>query len=715
MMKYSIIIPLLFVSLFASIHESEYYANINDAVFGSPKHSPKTLSLKQEKGMLFSYYGYLPYWTDTLAYANFDYELLTHIAYFSVSVNADGSIGSVPNPARFDKIYLECRKRGVMVHMTFTLFGSTGVSALLNSRAARENAVSQIASFVEANGIEGANIDFEYVTSSVKDSFTLFIEELAESLHSSSSGRKDLYIAMPAVPAWYPGYDYSALSSASDGLFIMGYDFHYSGSTEAGPVAPTVNSSLWGYYAVNTTIGDYLDYGASREKMILGVPYYGYDWPTQTDALKSQTTGGGSAELFKNAKANSSSYGYEFDSNSRTPHYDYYTTQWHQCWYDDSASVYEKLVTASDSSLQGGGCWALGYDDGEDDMWNVVRSAFQRVPVEKHFLVRVFNPVLNVREGPSTEYDILNEASYGDEFVAFDYDGYWYKIYYPSLSFPYYAYLYGGDGTSVKYLEGDNSKPVVKVTASLLNVRSGPSTSYPILTQISEGQCFVAESLFGDWAKIILPDSNSRGWISYLSYTSYYSDISALNECMFEIDSIKHRDTLSAGDTCTLTLFLKNAGFVSADTLLRVKFLENSFFFDYVTWSDSMGAGTEGYDMLPGQNASRNILLRARSASSDTLVTERFILERNGDSASDTVELRIFIPCSGSGKEEERIEINLNEEREKRFFLYDVSGRMVYEKSGEFDKSQIPLKNGVYFLFLASGRSVTQKKIFLMR
>ncbi|MGE3063881.1 MAG: SH3 domain-containing protein [bacterium] len=480
-------------------------------------------------------------------------------------------------------------------------------------------------------------------------------------------------------------------------------------------MAPTFNSSYWGYYAVNTTVGDYFDYGASREKVILGVPYYGYDWPCVSDALKSSTTGSGTAVLFKNAKTNAVSYGYEFDTNSQTPYYNYYSTSWHQCWYDDSVSIMNKLEIAVDSSLQGAGCWALGYDDGEDDLWNVIRSVLQRVPAEKHYVVKVINPTLNVREGPSTEYKILNTAYAGDEFVAFDYDGYWYKIYYPAASFPYYAYIYGGDGVSVKYMDGNNFTPIVKVTASLLNVRSGHSTAYPILTQTAKGQCFAVESLSGDWAKIMLPDSNARGWISYASYTEYFGDVALLNDCVFEIDSLDYPDTVTMGETFEIKIFLNNTGFVSADTLLKIKSADLSLFFDSDEWIDSTSVKTYGYNGLPNQKCSRNSNFKAGNITKDTLVAEKFFLVREGDIATDTFEITIFIKYSESGKHEEEINLNIIENKIEKYALFDLLGRKVFEKNGKFTVCDVPLKAGVYFLISFKENLYSKKKIFLIK
>jgi len=199
--------------LFPSIHQDEYFLNLKSAYFGSPTNLSEKLVDKKEKGLHYNYYGYLPYWIDTLYYSNFQYELLTHISYFSVNVNTDGSCGLIPNPSYFTKIYNESHKRGIRIHLTFTLFGTTSVSTLLNSKSSRENCISNILNYVDLYNLDGVNLDFEFVSSSLRDSFNLFIMQLADSLHNRFSTRRELYIAVPPVYQWYPGYDYYSISS----------------------------------------------------------------------------------------------------------------------------------------------------------------------------------------------------------------------------------------------------------------------------------------------------------------------------------------------------------------------------------------------------------------------------------------------------------------------------------------------------------------------
>lgn len=374
-------IVCLCVVLFSntSIHQHEHESHKVDAVFTPVAITAQSYQplMRGERELIKDYYGYCPYWIDTTYYQYFQMDLLSHCAYFGVDIDpANGSLGSIPNLSRFEKIRDHAHAQGVIVHMTFTIFGNSNVSTFLNNASARQNAINNMSAFVTNYGIEGVNIDFEFVVSSVRDSFNLFMADLTQEMWNHPGGRKDVYIAMPAVPEWYPGYDYAFLSDHSDGLFIMAYGFHYSGSSVAGPVSPCVPSSFWGQYCCARSIGSYLAYGADSTKVLLGVPYYGYDWPTQTGDMGSNTTGSGTARIYYYAYQEALVYGRIWDDQSLTPWYRYYTTEWHQCWYDDSASLDVKLGLVLDSVIQGAGCWALGYDRSYDHLWNTIRRRF---------------------------------------------------------------------------------------------------------------------------------------------------------------------------------------------------------------------------------------------------------------------------------------------------------------------------------------------------
>lgn len=711
------------ISEIRSIHRIEYEKHINNAVFESiDPVKIQLLEKEDQEGLVYNYYGYLPYWISTTTYSNFNYKLLTHIAYFSVAVNSDGSLGNIPNISRYNSIVSTAHPRGIKIHMTFTLFGSSSVTAFLNNTTARVIAIDNIKNFVVSNSIEGANIDFEFVTSSVRDSFSDFIQSLSNELWNLPGRRAELYIAIPTVPSWYPGYDYDFLADNSDGLFIMGYGYHYSGGSQAGPVAPTYNSSFWGYYAINTTIGDFLDNeNVDPKKLILGIPYYGYDWPTASSQIGSNTTGNGSAVTFNNAKAMASTYGRKWDIHSQTPWYCYSSGGWHQCWYDDSVSIYDKLTIARDSMLQGAGCWALGYDNGEDDLWNVIESVFWKEPPVNHFIVEVNTTQLNVREGPSTSYPVLSYISQNERFVAFDYNDNWYKIYYPSNSGPYYAWVYGGDGSINQYLKGVTGDSFLRVTASLINVRTGPTTDSTIITQLTDGQSFVPDSFSGNWARIYLPDTNSIGWFYYSAYSNMILYPEDSNEYSTIVDSIIYPDTVISGDTFNIILYLKNTGWGPFDSSVCLKTDIQSNFYIPGLWLDSSNVQTGGFNGLPNQSFSRNSLFLAPSIIDTQTISETFVLTRKGIDFSTFFPISTVILGNPTSIELNPNKPTVNFSIENPLFndfcffrienidnysieIFDISGRSIFHYTGNENNLKVGknLNTGIYFFIFNS-------------
>lgn len=689
-----------------SIHQIQYDEHITDADFEYAEFIalPK---ISMPKGLRNTYYGYLPYWIDTLYYANFRHELLTDVAYFSVDLSTAGALGAIPNAARFNKIYTNCRQFGTDIHMTVTLFGTASVSTFLNNASARSTAVTNLSNLVSTYDLDGINIDFEFVTSSVRDSFTDFISELATALHNHADGRKELSIAMPAVPPWYPGYDYYNLGLLTDGLFIMAYDYHYSGSSNPGPVAPTYNSAFWGYYAVNTTIGDYLDEGVKADKLILGMPYYGIDWPTVDDSRNSATTGSGSAVLYRNAINNAVTYSREWDSDCWNPFYDYYSTEWHQCWYDDSLSINAKLTIARDSMLQGAGCWALGYDEGNDALWNEIENVYWWEPPLEHFIVRINTPGLNARKGPASQYDVLSVVHENEEYAAFEAEGNWYKIYYPSASGPYYAWIYGGDGMGSAYAEGVTKDTLLRITASVLNIRSGATTDSAIITQTSRGQCLIADSFSGNWAHVWLADDNISGWLYYSSYSRIVPSPEDSNSLSLIIDSVICPDTVfTAEDSFTVELYMTNASYSVPGPTTVCDFTDASPFYKS-EWTSSSTCGTTGFNGLPNQSFIRYAVMGIPSVTDTELVIDTFFLSRNSSAVSDTVELVVVVINSN-------LMIHLPDtlivEKEpveyETIQIFDVLGRKVDTRSIPKGIYSLPnLKPGIYFIRTESGVS----------
>jgi uncharacterized protein YgiM (DUF1202 family) len=75
------------------------------------------------------------------------------------------------------------------------------------------------------------------------------------------------------------------------------------------------------------------------------------------------------------------------------------------------------------------------------------------------------------------------------------------------------------------------------VKANLLNVRSGPGTDNPVLTQVAHSTVLTPVETQGSWTRVILPNG-SRGWV-FATYTSAYipSSYATVNVSLLNVRS----------------------------------------------------------------------------------------------------------------------------------------------------------------------------------
>jgi len=158
-------------------------------------------------------------------------------------------------------------------------------------------------------------------------------------------------------------------------LFIMAYDYHWS-SGDPGPVAPLHGSDRWGDYAYDWTIQDYRTYLAPHgvDRVLLGLPLYGYDWPSVDESVPGEATGTADAWTMVGAWELAEEWGGgEWDDASATPYLIYQDgAQTRQLWYENLDSLARKIQIAIDEGVGGIGFWALTYDRGDEEFWQLI-------------------------------------------------------------------------------------------------------------------------------------------------------------------------------------------------------------------------------------------------------------------------------------------------------------------------------------------------------
>jgi len=304
--------------------------------------------------------GYLPYWVG--GYSGIRLDVLTQVNYFAAEMSSTGDLTNLHSwgDAASGQLVTDAHAVGTRVCLVTTNFSSSGIHGVVSSPTNRANAIDNLLDQVLLLDADGVDIDFEGMDVADKADLTTFMQELTAAFEGAIAD-PFITLATPAVD-WNGSYDYDELIYASDGLFIMGYGYHWSGGNP-GPLAPKSSSTLWGSYSLEWTVQDYLEWGgqANRDEIYLGLPLYGYDWPSTSDAVPGTATGSGTALFYDSALAGAATYGELWDAESTTPYYMYQDGGWHQVWYDHADSILAKVDLVVDYDLGGFGFWALQY------------------------------------------------------------------------------------------------------------------------------------------------------------------------------------------------------------------------------------------------------------------------------------------------------------------------------------------------------------------
>jgi spore germination protein YaaH len=337
-------------------------------------------------------FGFAPYWTiDKLN--NVDYNVLTTLSYFGVPVNADGSFDKTdPGYITFQskkatEVFKKAHSNSTRVVLTITQMDNDTLDAFLTNPQAQTTAVNEAVNTVKNRGIDGINVDFEYVGNpgqDERDAFSLFVKNLTAKMHQEVPSSR-VTVSVYASAATSPRLDdITALAQNSDGIFMMAYDFAVAGSDTAQPTAPLYGKKEGKYsYDVSTAVDDFLA-RMPASKLILGVPYYGYNYvvykpgvdvPTRPTSWKGSST----AQTIEYADANVQAEQSGWDDVGKVgwkAYYDADAGTWRVLFQDDARSLSLKYDFAKDKNLGGVGIWALGFDNGTNDLWAVLENKF---------------------------------------------------------------------------------------------------------------------------------------------------------------------------------------------------------------------------------------------------------------------------------------------------------------------------------------------------
>lgn len=414
-LTFAVLLNLLVSAQNASIHaeQSARYTDMGqltdaqfDSISGFNGRMPGSRSTSQLRKRVF---GYHPYWMGN-AWQNYRWNLLSDLCYFSYDTDPATGNPVTTNGFETAAVIDTALAHGVKVHLCVTLF--SGHATFFANQQAQQTLIGNLIALLIQRSAGGINIDFEAVPSSQQQGLTNFLLQLSEALHTNLPGT-ELSIAAPAVN-WNNTFDLPAIAPALDLVMIMAYDYYWNGSTMAGPVAGYWPLTTSFDYSVSRSLSYYQAQGVPGEKLLLGLPYYGREWPVNSNTLPAGTTGSASAITYRNVRANSSGFytpsNHYWDHRSYNPYYSYFNNNWRQCFYDDTKSLGAKYNLVNRRDIGGIGIWALGYDNGYPELWNLIEQKFTENPLQ------ICRDTIHDTGGPWWNYG--NTESYSETVIA---------------------------------------------------------------------------------------------------------------------------------------------------------------------------------------------------------------------------------------------------------------------------------------------------------
>jgi spore germination protein YaaH len=379
-----IFISLLVNAQFTSIHheqseEFKQYGNLSEQQWDNIQGTKKSKHSRNKSNcnLEYSVYGWHPYWVGT-AYNNYDFDLLSTFSYFSYELDpVSGNYNSIHQWKTTNSINL-AQAAGCKVELCATNFGSSNNNTFLTNMTARQTFIDSIIVLINYRNADGVNIDFEGVSGSNRNDLTSFMTDLSNQLKAAIPGAT-VTMATYSVD-WNNVFDFPALDLVVDQFIIMGYGYYWSGSATAGPTDPLYSGSIWSSYNLIRSIDFHTNSGVTPSKLLIGLPYYGREWETTSGTIPSTTTGNFTTAKFYNDIKDNVSGNYsnrQYDFQSETPYYIFQNTvNWRQTFCNDEESLGARYDRVKQMQIGGIGIWALGYDDGYTELWDLIEEKF---------------------------------------------------------------------------------------------------------------------------------------------------------------------------------------------------------------------------------------------------------------------------------------------------------------------------------------------------
>ena len=331
-------------------------------------------------------FGWHPYWMGS-SWKKYPFELLSTISYFSYKI--DSNNGSYTNPEQINEwrttsMIDSAKTNKTRVLLTVSCHGRSNNDKFLGDENKWITLIDSVTSLIKYRDADGIDLNFEGLPYFKRTEFNRFVKEIRESLDFNLNKKTFISVTLPALNS-REIFDVREIQKHADLMVIMGYDYNNPIEYQAqGAVAP-LQSVESNDISLKSTIDFYLNKGIEPSKTVLALPYYGSMWEgtiNKSGVVESRAerkvTYSEIMNLMKNELVFNKTSVPIFDETSMTNYMNFVysdnTTK--EIWFDDDYTLGKKYDYALTNKLKGIGIWALGYDNGYDNLWKVIEDKF---------------------------------------------------------------------------------------------------------------------------------------------------------------------------------------------------------------------------------------------------------------------------------------------------------------------------------------------------
>ena len=281
---------------------------------------------------------------------------LSDISVFSYGFNTQGYL--IFPQVSDERILVPAKTAGVSPILTLTPFDENGnfnnnyIHILVNDETVSNTLINELIFVMNQKGYEGLDIDFEFILPEDRVPFADFVRKITEAMNAN--GYSVSVALAPKTSAGqrgllYEGKDYRLLGEAANSVLLMTYEWGYTyGPPMAVAPLPNVRAVL-----------DYAITEIPVEKISMGIPNYGYDWPLPYERGVTAATTIGNMEAVQIAIRYNAVI--QYDEVAQAPYFQYRDEEnvEHEVWFEDVRSMLAKFELIKEYGFRGCGYWQL--------------------------------------------------------------------------------------------------------------------------------------------------------------------------------------------------------------------------------------------------------------------------------------------------------------------------------------------------------------------